>query len=248
MEGYYVERLASDIHDELYTRALVLKDGKKTIAIVTVDLVDVAQDAFDEARRRIESELGIPAKNVVITASHTHTGPLFNPAYNRILTTKLFDAVKIANQNQEQVTISSGTGMEKSVSFHRRFMMKDGTVKFNPGVLNPDIVRPMGPIDPEVGILKVTKANGETLAILVNFAIHLDTVGGTEISADFPAFISEVLKRVVGDDAMIMFGLGTCGNLNHFNVKSPETSKRFWSCRANRICTCSQRDSRIASA
>jgi hypothetical protein len=91
----------------------------------------------------------------------------------------------------------------------------------------------MGPIDPEVGILYLETLSGEPIAVLVNFAIHLDTVGGTEFSADFPYFLSKTLKKVLGDDVMVMFGLGTCGNINHFNVKSPETLKGFG--RAERI-------------
>ena len=63
--------------------------------------------------------------------------------------------------------------------------------------------------------------------------MHLDTVGGTEISADYPYFMSKVLKQVLGDEAMVFFGLGTCGNINHFNVESPETLKGFE--RAERI-------------
>ncbi len=233
LEGYYIERLATDVHDELLAKALVFEEGGTSVAIVIVDLVDVAQKAVDEARERIERELSIPQENIIISATHTHTGPFFTAEYEATLSGKIFDAVKIAAQHQQPAVIKSGVGREENVSFHRRFMMKDSTVQFNPGPLNPDIVRPMGPIDPDVGILYVESPAGKPIAVLVNFAIHLDTVGGTEISADFPAFLSEVLKKQLGDDTMVMFGLGTCGNINHFNVKSPETLKGFG--RAERI-------------
>jgi hypothetical protein len=112
-------------------------------------------------------------------------------------------------------------------------MMKDGTVKFNPGRLNPDIVEPMGPVDPGVGIIYLETTDGKPLAVLVNFALHLDTIGGTEISADFPYFMGEILKKVLGDDLMVFFGFGTCGNVNHINVKESETTKGYE--RAQRI-------------
>jgi hypothetical protein len=225
--GYYLERKATDVHDDLLVKAIVLKDRSKSIAIIVVDLLDVDQLAFNSARKRIAEELGIPYESISISATHTHTGPEFDPEYTRFLTTRIFDAVKIASQNQQEVVVKSGSGREENVSFHRRFLMKDGTVKFNPGPLNPDIVRPMGPIDPEVGILLLETKTGEVLAVLVNFAIHLDTVGGTIISADFPGYLSDILKTVLGEETMVMFGLGTCGNINHFNVRSPETLKGF---------------------
>ena len=111
--------------------------------------------------------------------------------------------------------------------------MKDGSVRFNPGRLKPDIVKPMGPVDPGVGIVYIETPQGEPIAILVNFALHLDTIGGTAISADFPYFMGEVLKNVLGDDLMVFFGFGTCGNVNHINVKEPETTEGYE--RAQRI-------------
>jgi hypothetical protein len=182
---------------------------------------------------RIQEELNIPASNIVISATHTHTAPSFSRKYEEMLAVKIYDAVQIAFQNLQPAIIKSGNGKEENVSFHRRFMMKDGTVKFNPGAMNPDIIRPMGPIDPDVGILYFETPNGKPIAVLVNFAIHLDTIGGTEISADFPYFMGKVLKKVLGDELVVFFGFGTCGNVNHFNVKSPETLKGFE--RAERI-------------
>lgn len=227
LRGYYYERLATNVHDPLYAKAMVLEDGSQTLVIVITDLVDIAPTGFREARTRIARDFNIPEANIIISATHTHTGPEIGPEYEETVAIKVYDAAKVARQNLQPAVIKSGVGKEESVSFYRRFMMKDGTVKFNPGPLNPDIVRPMGPIDPDVGILYVETPDGNPIAVLVNFAMHLDTVGGNEISADFPAYISEVLKKMLGDDTMVMFGLGTCGNINHFNVKSPETLKGF---------------------
>ncbi|MGB3777430.1 MAG: hypothetical protein WA960_03670 [Tunicatimonas sp.] len=227
MEGYYFARPATGVHDDLFAKAVVLNDGSTTVAIVILDLVDVAQTAFDEAREQIERELGIPRENIIVSATHTHTGPLFTPEYKSGLASKIVDAVQIAAQRQQPVVIKSGVEQAEGVAFHRRFMMKDSTVRFNPGYENPDIVRPMGPVDPEVGILKIESLGGETLAILVNFAIHLDTIGGTEISADFPVFLTEILQRMYGPQAVVFFALGTCGNINHINVAQQDTLEGF---------------------
>ena len=227
LQGYYYERLATNIHDPLFAKAMVIEDGKNTLVLIIVDNVDVAPSGFKKARERIQQEFNIPGSNIVISATHTHTGPTYSETYEKILAVKIQDAVKISMQNLQPAVLKSGIGKEENISFHRRYMMKDGTVKFNPGALNPDIVRPMGPIDPDVGILYIETTYGKPIAVLVNFAMHLDTVGGTEMSADYPYFMGKILRKVLGDDAMVFFGFGTCGNINHFNVKSPETLKGF---------------------
>ena len=233
MDGYYIERLASTVHDDLYARAMVLQDGSETLVLVVTDLIDVAPYGFPAARKRIQEELNVPAVNIIISATHTHTGPTFTEDYEKYVAKKIFDAVKIAFSNLQDVVIKSGTGKAEDIAFHRRFMMKDGSVKFNPGRQNPNIVEPMGPVDPGVGIIYLETVNGDPIAVLVNFALHLDTIGGTEISADFPYFMGEILKKVLGDDLMVFFGFGTCGNVNHINVKEPENTKGYE--RAQRI-------------
>jgi hypothetical protein len=233
MDGYYIERLASTVHDPLYARAMILKDGTNTLVLVVTDLIDVAPYGFPAARGRIQKELDIPAENIIISATHTHTGPTFSKEYEELIAQKIYDAVKIAATNLQDAVIKAGTGTAENISFHRRFMMKDGTVRFNPGRLNPDIVEPMGPVDPGVGIIYIETIDGAPIAVLANFAVHLDTIGGTEISEDFPYFMGEVLKKVLGDDIMVFFGFGTCGNVNHINVQEPETTEGYE--RAERI-------------
>jgi len=227
LRGYYYERLATDVHDNLFARAMVIDDGNNTLVMVIVDLIDAIPDSFKKASVKIEQKFNIPASNIMMSSIHSHTSPAFSEDYKKMLSVKIYDAVAIAMQDLQPAVIKSGAGIEENVSYHRRFMMKDGTVKFNPGALNPDIVRPMGPIDPEVGILYIETPDGKPIAVLVNFANHLDTVGGTEISADYPYYIGKVLKKVLGDETIVFFGLGACGNINHFNVKSPETLKGF---------------------
>jgi hypothetical protein len=233
MRGYYIERLASTVHDDLYARAMVLQDETNTLVLVVADLIDVAPYGFPTARERIREELNIPMENIIISATHTHTGPSFSQEYEEFIAGKIVDAVKIAVSNLQEVVVKSGAGKAEDISFHRRFMMKDGTVKFNPGRQNPDIVEPMGPVDPGVGIIYLETAEGKPLAVLVNFALHLDTIGGTEISADFPYFMGEILKKVLGNDLMVFFGFGTCGNVNHIDVQEPENTKGYE--RAQRI-------------
>jgi len=97
--------------------------------------------------------------------------------------------------------------------------MKDGSVGWNPGRLNPNILRSAGPIDPAAPVLYFASPEGKPLAMYVNFTMHLDTVGGLEISADYPYTLANLLGAVKGADMLTMFTLGTAGDINHINVK-----------------------------
>ncbi len=104
--------------------------------------------------------------------------------------------------------------------------MKDGSVGWNPGKLNPNIIRPVSPIDPEVGVVYFETADKKPLLTYVNYAMHADTTGGTKISADFPGALARCLAGYKGPDMMTIFANGACGNLNHVNVhwRGPQTS------------------------
>ena len=103
--------------------------------------------------------------------------------------------------------------------------MKDGTVVFNPGIGNPNIVRPVGPTDPSVPVVLFESVAGSPLATMVNFTMHLDTVGGEVYSADYPCALGRCLADVKGPEMMTPFSIGTAGNINHFDVTGPKVQK-----------------------
>jgi hypothetical protein len=103
--------------------------------------------------------------------------------------------------------------------------MKDGTVRFNPGKRNPDIVRAVGPVDPTVAVLYVESPGGAPRATYVNYPMHLDTVGGDQISSDYPHTLGTVLAKVKGPEMLTIFSPGTAGNINHVDVRSGDRQK-----------------------
>jgi hypothetical protein len=111
------------------------------------------------------------------------------------------------------------------LSFNRRYHMKNGTVQFNPGKTNDNVVRPAGPIDPELIFLAISKRKDGLIGGLTSFALHADTVGGTNYGADFPGYLAAFLKRVAGDDFISCFGNGPCGDINHMNIADPHPQK-----------------------
>jgi hypothetical protein len=247
MSGYFYERLNTGTHDPLQAKALVLRQGDQQAALVFCDLIGMSLDVSRKARELAAKKTGIPASNILIAATHSHTGPLYfgslrkyfheravakhgkDPQetidYPAALVKKLVEVIHAAQQAAEAVDLQAGVALQKGLSFNRRFHMKDGTVQFNPGRMNPNIVRPAGPIDPDVGILRIRSAKKERdLAILTVFAMHLDTVGGTQYSADYPLYLERRLQKVLGD-CVSLFGTGTCGDINHIDVSKPQQLK-----------------------
>jgi hypothetical protein len=133
--------------------------------------------------------------------------------------------------NLEPCEIASGISYEDRIAFNRRYRMKDGTVQTNPGNQNPNIIGPAGPIDPEVGVISFTRPDGSIKALYVNYACHLDNVGGTEISADYPGYLTRRLQERLEDKPFVptksggrpfvLYTNGACGDINHIDVRSP---------------------------
>jgi len=244
MYGYYYNRGAEGVHDDLHAKALVVEKDGAAIALVVCDVGSLSRPIVDQARALIRKATGIPADRVMISATHTHTGPVllsntgtsrYNlegdmkriaEEYTAALPGKIAEAVGKAHAALVPARIRMATGREDSLTFNRRFHMKDGTVGWNPGKLNPKIERPAGPIDGSVPLVVVETADGKsTLAAYVNYALHLDTVGGMHYSADFPATLGKILRDSKGASLIPLFTIGCAGNLNHIDVSTAEPQK-----------------------
>lgn len=241
MSGYFNERLNTGMHDPLQAKAVVFRQGNQQAALVFCDLIGLSLNVSSRAREEATQKTGIPATNIVIHGTHSHTGPLYDGALRRhfhdlavvktgkdpyeevdypaFLVQRIVEAIAQAHIGARPVSLLAGTAEQRGLSFNRRFHMKDGSVRFNPGKLNPDIIRPAGPIDPDVGILLLKSPDDkQSRAALTVFALHLDTVGGTEYSADYPFYLERNLRQSLGNEMVSLFGNGTCGDINHVDV------------------------------
>ncbi len=241
MAGYYYDRGVDKVHDDLYAKAMVIESNGVKVALVTCDLISISADVVGATRDMIRQQAGIEGEHVMISATHSHTGPViptagmrYNPTGNSAAILKNYIAglpgliaksVQEANAALKPAKLLFGTGHEESISFNRRFFMTDGTVGWNPGKLNPKIIRPAGPIDPQVAVLYAETVAGKPIATYVNFALHLDNVGGMDVSADLPFTLSGILAKVKDKDMVTLFAQGCSGNINHLNVKSPAPQK-----------------------
>ena len=234
MGGSYALRPSTGVLDDLYAKALVLDVDGNRAAMVACDLVAVNAAIVAEARKLIEQESGLRAEQVMISATHSHSGPYMpngsqrddvfggsmeiEERYLASLPAKIAESVRLAAGNMVPARVSANVVKDDAVSFNRRYIMKDGTVGWNPGRLNPKIVRPAGPIDPDVAVVYFDSPKAEPLATYVNHPLHVAVIGGLEFSADYPHTIAKLLGDVQGPEMLTMFTIGAAGNVNHINV------------------------------
>ncbi|MFC1712982.1 hypothetical protein ACFL6S_04895 [Candidatus Poribacteria bacterium] len=231
MAGYFHDRKATAIHDELYAKMMIFDDGEVSAGLLCCDLICISKGEIARIREFISKETGIKGENVMICATHTHTGPRtrsFRIAEDADETfqwlagfpERAAQAAVKAMDNLEPCEISGGISLEDRIAFNRRYHMKDGTVQTNPGQNNPDIVGSAAPIDPEVGVISFKGQSGKIKALFVNYSCHLDNVGGAEISADFPGYLARRLQGRLADKPFILYTNGACGDINHIDVRS----------------------------
>ena len=222
--GYYKVRIADGVLDELEACAVAVGDGKNTVLLITIDHCGITKDFLNEWRENIEKATGIPKEAVFIHSTHTHTGPVLvkncknplNNQYEIFLATRVVDVASFALADMKDAKMGIGVGEAKNVAFIRRYRMKDGTAKTNPGVNNPDIVAPIGVTDESVNVVRFDREGAESV-VLVNFANHPDVVGGNKISSDWPGMTRRQVERAIENTKCIFFN-GAQGDVNHVNV------------------------------
>jgi hypothetical protein len=239
--GMQVRRL-NEVHDPLKAVAMVIKSDETTVALVGIDALFITEDATAATRAAITAATKIRGSHVLIGASHTHGGgPIAScfeseadPEYVDLLAKRIAEAVTSAYQSLHGAEIGDGIGSEPSISFNRRFMMRDGREVTHPGKDNPDIVQPAGPIDPDVGVLAARAPGGELLGLFVNFGCHLTVMGGNGFTADYVYDLRETLRRHFKRPKLpVGFLLGAAGDVTQVDNQRPgrefgeEWSKMF---------------------
>ncbi|SHN25307.1 Neutral/alkaline non-lysosomal ceramidase, N-terminal [Cyclobacterium lianum] len=246
INGGMQNRTVLHIHDDTHARSLVLDDGATKLAFVTLDLCMAYRETIDRAKLRAQKITSIPVENMLISATHTHSAgtacSVFqsdpDSAYLSFLEERTADAIIRAYNNLEPAKIGWGFGQESSQVFNRRWKMKPGAVlsnpfggedqvKMNPGIANPDLLEPAGPIDPELPVVAVQSIDGRPIALMANYSLHY--VGGTgsgEISADYFGMFARKIKQMIGADQqkvpfVAMMSNGSSGDINNINFAGP---------------------------
>lgn len=217
------DRAAGPVNDPSFVKALVVDDGATTVVIATLDVVALEEIGgippgfMDAVRADLRRDLGIPPEHVIINASHCHS------VVRRDAATLTVQAVKAAWGKRTAVRTGAGRGKEDRIMENRRMVLKDGTqadVRRAYAMPPDDAVVATGPVDPEIGVLRIDRADGTPLAVLYNFAAHpIQGVPGGGNTADYPAFASQVIEETLGGGALAFFVQGAAGDINPAKYK-----------------------------
>jgi hypothetical protein len=209
---------AGPVEGRLHARALVIKNQDVTAVIVTLDVVaigeigSVSDDFLANVRRRVEQKLNIPAANILVNASHCHGIPCTD------VEDRTVRAIEQAAKNLVPVRVGVATGREDRIQENRRLKLKNGRevdVRHAYSMPADEEVAGIGPIDPEIGILRLDRQDGGTLAVVYNFACHpIQGVPSGANTADMTGFSSEVIEDTLGDGAVALFVQGCGGDIN----------------------------------
>jgi neutral ceramidase len=243
MPGGFTANMAESAHDPLHARALVLSDGATTLAMVVVDNLGAGPDVLDEAKAIASEKTGIATDKILISSTHTHTGPPLNArsdpaaAYRKLFVAGVTDSIIQAHAALRPAAIGAAAHPLPEEVFNRRWYLKPAkmplnpygkldTVKMNPGT-SPDVLdHPAGPTDPDVTIISVQDAKKKPLALFANYSLHY--VGGSpaaQISADYFGEFARVVSSRLHDPAGFLAALsnGTSGDINNisFGITRP---------------------------
>jgi neutral ceramidase len=241
--GSYTEVLSRGVHDPLLAKAVYLQQGEKRCVVVISDLCSVGRDITGPARVAIAKRTGIPAEHVIISATHTHGGPEYygtlweiwheqakqkhggkDPQLLEDYVGKLqkawLEVTEQAVKHAEEQALHVTTAQQYEMAYNRRFHMKDGSVRTNPGRMNVAALREAGPTDPDLPVLVARDLMGQTRGLFYTFAMHTAVRSMGEFSADFPAVVERCLKQELGAGLISIYGQACAGDVNHIKPQT----------------------------
>lgn len=244
INGDFTTHYAHTIHDPLYAKTLILQNSHCKLAIVVVDICVMPQDFLDGVKARINKELGIFPKNILISSTHTHAAGSIaevhlvgaDLGYRNKLPSRIVEAVRLALKKLRPAQLAFGSANAPEHVVCRRYLMKEAYTPINPLTGRTDAVKtnPVGVekfiegrasgTDPEVGFLAVKGMDGGWISMLANYSLHYvgDWENGT-ISADyFGVFAREMQQGLQAcDEFVCMMSNGTSGDANIWDFLEP---------------------------
>lgn len=239
MSGYASrkEPAKGKLHD-LWAKALVLQDAKKNrIALVTLDLVGIPRDLSIEVCADLKKKFGLDRENVMLSTSHTHTGPVVGSNLNSMyfldakqqklvndyamtLKKKIVEAVQIAMKDLKPAQVSWANGMA-TFAVNRRTNSERNV----PQLRKEQKLK--GPVDHQVPVLAIRDSEGKKLrGVVFGYACHATVLSFMQWSGDYPGFAQiEVEKAHPGTIAMFWAGCG--GDQNPLPRRSVALAQKY---------------------
>ncbi|MBI5092524.1 MAG: neutral/alkaline non-lysosomal ceramidase N-terminal domain-containing protein [Candidatus Hydrogenedentes bacterium] len=221
--GYpHRERYSTGIHDPLLTSSLYLREGSCEALILANDIIYVSKALCRRVRRKIAEISGVPESHILISATHTHSGPTTvdilsnasdptipkaDPAYLAYLETRMVASAL----NAQRKAVPAQLGLAVAHTDHTRTNRHD----------------PADPADPEVPVLVVRSIDdGRYVACMLVHCLHPTVLheDSTLITADFPGMVRGYLQeRVLGPDCPVLHHIGPAGNQSPRHVVADNT-------------------------
>ena len=239
MPGYYKDRYAKQVLDPLQINCAAFSDGNETAFVMQIDTEEISDRVADIIRDAVADATKVRRDAILLHATHTHDGGCLvmigadddtsgdeivcrtteiDYTYVRMVTRRAVDAALNARADLKPARLSMARSVARRISFGRRYLMRDGKVRTNPGTGNPDAVRAVGnPPDEEVQVLRIDREGGKPV-VIINFQTHPDVVGGETLTADWPGLTRTVFEAATFGEAHAMVINGTQGDVNHCNV------------------------------
>jgi hypothetical protein len=213
--------VAAGVHDELYVRSLALESDEAAVALVSVEVLALDGDFIGALKQAVERRIGLPAANILIACTHTHSGPVtiksfFNPeeslddAYMARLAAAVEQSVAEAWERRAPAAAGWGVARVTGVGVNRR---------------DPD----NGYVDQDASILKICDSQGAVRAVLIHYACHPTVLGPNNllITGDFPGVALDEVERSTGGFALFFNGaqgdisMGHSSELSAIGVIAP---------------------------
>jgi hypothetical protein len=222
MAGYAARNKPAEgkVH-ELYVKVLALEDaaGGKLV-VLTSDLIGLPRSLSEAVAKEVEKKTGLPRERLMLTASHTHCGPVIRdnlfdmydmPAteakkiapYTAQLRAWMVETILAALADLEPVRLDVGKGLARFAVNRRQPTPK--------GIING--TNPEGPVDHEVPVLRVTTPKGKLRAVVFGYACHNTTLSFYKWCGDYAGFAqAELEKKHPGATALFWIGCGADAN------------------------------------
>ena len=241
VNAMFTERAADKVVDPLFAKALVLDDGTTRLVLCVVDTCMMPRDLIDRAKADASKVTGIPTERMLVSATHTHSAPSamgclgsrVDPAYAAFLPGRITAAIVGAVERLAPARIGWAQVDDWEHTFNRRwirrpdkmltdpFGQRNVRAHMHPGHESPDAVGPSGPVDPQLSVLAVQRADGKPLALLANYSMHY--YESSLLSSDyFGRFARHVATMLAADDSFVgIMSQGTSGDLMWMDYGAP---------------------------
>ena len=225
INGYYLDRYVEGVLDELEANAVAFECGGKKAVVIVMDLMAIPQTGMNVLRNAVCEATGLDKAAVLIQCTHTHVAPAVlcdnsDAPFDKYVTGQVASAAVYALQDLKPAKMGWAIGSAPDISFVRRFRMKDGSIRTNPGIGNPDIVAPIGDVDERLYVVRLVREGGDEI-VMGNFGTHPDTVGGCKVTADWPGFARRTLEAALPNVKAVVLN-GIQGDVNHIKVNAKD--------------------------